>query len=207
MSFLTRFLSLFRPRALERELDDELQFHLQQRTEHYIRDGMSRVEAEQAARDKFGSVSITKQRMREVHVMNRFVAGVLVGILAAAIPAGLLKSRSGAPPSQGFYFAGENGVQTPKLIHEVKAYYSPDALQAGIAGTVLMECVVEPNGACDHIKVVKPLYPSLDDQAVKALRDWRFQPGSRAGQAVPTLVTVEIAMTCRGCGSEQSSPH
>ena len=68
-----RFRSVFRRKSVEQELDDELQFHLQQRTEHYIRDGMSRVEAEQAAREKFGSVIITSH-FPSIRVIERDAA-------------------------------------------------------------------------------------------------------------------------------------
>jgi TonB family protein len=33
----------------------------------------------------------------------------------------------------------------------------------------------------------------LDDEAIKAARQWRFKPGTRFGQPVPVLVEIEMS--------------
>ena len=42
MSFISRFLNVFRPKALERELDDEVRFHLEERAASNLQRGMAR---------------------------------------------------------------------------------------------------------------------------------------------------------------------
>jgi outer membrane biosynthesis protein TonB len=37
----------------------------------------------------------------------------------------------------------------------------------------------------------------LDQAAIDAAAQWRFRPGTRRGQAVPVLVTMEIAFALR----------
>jgi TonB family protein len=37
----------------------------------------------------------------------------------------------------------------------------------------------------------------LDEEAIKAMRLWRFRPGMRQGVAVPVLVTVEMDFNLR----------
>ena len=37
----------------------------------------------------------------------------------------------------------------------------------------------------------------LDDQAIASAREWRFRPGTRMGEPVPVLVTLEIGFTIR----------
>ena len=37
----------------------------------------------------------------------------------------------------------------------------------------------------------------LDNEAVKAARQWRFKPGTRLGQPVPVLVTIELSFALR----------
>ena len=56
MSALRRFVNLFRRRALERELDAEVQFHLEARIANGVRAGLTRAEAEAEARAAFGDV-------------------------------------------------------------------------------------------------------------------------------------------------------
>jgi TonB family protein len=37
----------------------------------------------------------------------------------------------------------------------------------------------------------------LDQEALKAARQWRFVPGTRFGQPVSVLVTIELTFTLR----------
>ena len=57
MSAFSRFLNLFRSGSLGRDLDDEIQFHLQMRIDSNLRQGMTRMEAELEAHRRFGNVA------------------------------------------------------------------------------------------------------------------------------------------------------
>jgi periplasmic protein TonB len=98
----------------------------------------------------------------------------------------------------GAYRPG-NGVETPRLIREVKPQYTAQAMRAKIQGEVLLECIVQPDGSVGNIRVVRSLDSSfgLDQEAMKAARQWRFAPGTKQGQPVPVLVTIAIAFTLR----------
>ncbi len=98
----------------------------------------------------------------------------------------------------GAYRPG-NGVETPRLLREVKPQYTAQAMRAKIQGEVLLECIVQPDGAVGNIKVVRSLDAAfgLDQEAIKAARQWRFAPGTKQGQPVPVLVTIAIAFTLR----------
>jgi TonB family protein len=98
----------------------------------------------------------------------------------------------------GIYRPG-NGVETPRLIREVKPQYTAQAMRAKIQGEVLLECIVQPDGSVGEIKVVRSLDSAfgLDQEAIKAARQWRFAPGTKQGQPVPVLVTIAIAFTLR----------
>lgn len=62
-----RLRSLFRPSAVESELNDELQFHFDQQVEKHMRAGLTRDEAMRRARLEFGSLSQVKEDCRESH--------------------------------------------------------------------------------------------------------------------------------------------
>jgi periplasmic protein TonB len=98
----------------------------------------------------------------------------------------------------GAYRPG-NGVETPRLLREVKPQYTAQAMRAKIQGEVLLECVVQPDGSVGNIKVVRSLDSAfgLDQEAIKAARQWRFAPGTRKGEPVAVLVTIQIAFTLR----------
>ena len=98
----------------------------------------------------------------------------------------------------GAYRPG-NGVQLPRPLREVKPQYTADAMRAKVQGTVLLECVVMPDGTVGKVEVVRSLDSAfgLDQEAIKAAKQWRFEPGTRFGEPVAVLVTIELTFTLR----------
>jgi periplasmic protein TonB len=92
-----------------------------------------------------------------------------------------------------------NGVTAPRLIREVKPGYTSEAMRARIQGVVRLQAIVLPDGSVGSTRIVRSLDPTfgLDQEAEKTVRQWRFQPGTLAGRAVPVLIDVELAFTLR----------
>jgi protein TonB len=90
-------------------------------------------------------------------------------------------------------------VTLPRIVREVKPAYTSDAMRAKVQGTVLLQCVVRPDGSVTDIQVLRSLDSvfGLDEEAIKAARQWRFAPGTRMGQAVPVQITIELTFTLR----------
>ena len=105
---------------------------------------------------------------------------------------------SGGGTGGGVYRPG-NGVTLPRLLKEVKPQYTSDAMRAKIQGTVLLECVVRPDGTITDVQVIRSLDPTfgLDQQAIAAAKGWKFAPGTRLGEPVPVLITIELTFTLR----------
>ena len=87
-----------------------------------------------------------------------------------------------------------NGVSDPILLREVKPGYTSDAMRARIQGSVFLECVVRPDGSIGEVRIIRSLDSTfgLDLEAIKAARQWRFRPGTRLGEPVPVLVTIQL---------------
>jgi protein TonB len=105
---------------------------------------------------------------------------------------------SGGGTGGGVYRPG-NGVTLPRVLREVKPQYTSDAMRAKVQGTVLLECVVQKDGSVGDVQVVRSLDSTfgLDQQAIIAAKAWRFAPGTRLGEAVPVLITIELTFTLR----------
>lgn len=105
---------------------------------------------------------------------------------------------SGGGTGGGVYRPG-NGVTLPRVLHEERPQYTSDAMRAKVQGTVLLECIVRPDGSVGDVQVIRSLDPTfgLDQQAVSAARKWRFAPGTRLGEPVPVLITIELTFTLR----------
>jgi TonB family protein len=98
----------------------------------------------------------------------------------------------------GAYRPG-NGVELPRVIREVRPNYTADAMRAKVQGTVWVEAVVLPDGTVGQVQVVRSLDNvfGLDQEALRAAKQWKFAPGTRFGQPVPVLVTIELTFTLR----------
>jgi len=98
----------------------------------------------------------------------------------------------------GVYRPG-NGVETPQPLRQVRPNYTSEAMRAKIQGEVIIEAVVLPDGTVGDVKIVRSLDTNfgLDEEAVKAARQWRFRPGTRFGDPVAVLVTIALTFTLR----------
>jgi protein TonB len=118
----------------------------------------------------------------------------------AALALCLVTGPSAAASPQGakdpVYKPGD-GVSAPVLVKEVKPQYTAKAKDAKIQGTVVLECVVETDGRVGDVKVTKALDEDLDLEAVKAARQWRFEPGKKDGKAVRVRITLEMTFTLK----------
>lgn len=105
---------------------------------------------------------------------------------------------SGGGTGGGVYRPG-SGVTIPRVLHEEKPQYTSDAMRAKVQGTVLLECIVRADGSVGDVKIIRSLDSifGLDREAVNAARKWRFTPGTRMGEPVAVLVTIELTFTLR----------
>jgi len=99
---------------------------------------------------------------------------------------------SGGGIGGGVYRPG-GSVTAPRLITEVRPKYTNEAVLNRIQGTVVLELVVTRDGRASQIRVTRSLDPEgLDQQAIAAVAEWRFEPGRLAGRPVDVLVTVML---------------
>ena len=93
--------------------------------------------------------------------------------------------------SEPVYRAG-HGVQAARPVHRVEPRYTPQARREMIQGIAVLEVVVDERGHPLRCSVVSPLGFGLDERAIQAVSRWRFEPGTRDGQPVATVATVEV---------------
>ncbi len=98
---------------------------------------------------------------------------------------------SGGGIGGGVYRPG-GSVAPPRVITEVKPTYTTAALLNKVQGSVTLELVVRSNGKPSDIRVVRSLDAGLDEQAIGAIGQWRFEPGRLAGTPVDVAVIVII---------------
>ena len=100
-----------------------------------------------------------------------------------------------APAStERFVRRADLGLHAPVPINKATPSYTSAAMRAKVEGHVRVEGIVEIDGTLSAVKVVQSLDREfgLDEEAVKAARQWRFRPATNNGVKVRALVVIEV---------------
>jgi periplasmic protein TonB len=92
----------------------------------------------------------------------------------------------------GGVFRVGGGVSAPRALETPDPEYSEEARKAKYQGTVVLWLIVGPDGKPHDIKVSRPLGMGLDQKAVEAVRNWKFQPAMKDGKPVAVQINVEV---------------
>jgi protein TonB len=94
-------------------------------------------------------------------------------------------------------FRPGSGVEPPVLLREIRPVYTVEARRRSIEGDVVLDIVVRENGSVGSIRVTRGLDSGLDQKAVEAVRQWRFEPARRRGTPVDVVVEVSVEFKLR----------
>lgn len=86
-----------------------------------------------------------------------------------------------------------DGVTAPKATYHPEPNYTKKAKDAKIQGQVKLDVVVDEQGNVSDVKVTKSLDEGLDQQAVTAVKTWKFQPATKDGKPVSCKVAIEVS--------------
>jgi len=92
-----------------------------------------------------------------------------------------------------------NGVSLPKVTREVRPEYSNEARENHIEGVVMLDAVVLSDGAVGDVEIAESLDTmyGLDANAVKAMKQWQFEPGKKDGKPVAVQIHVQMKYTLK----------
>ena len=65
-------------------------------------------------------------------------------------------------------------------------------VKSRIEGKTILSAYLNNRGDVDQVFVVKPLGFALDEEAVDAVKRWKFQPAERHGQPVAVQINIEV---------------
>jgi len=92
----------------------------------------------------------------------------------------------------GGAFRVGGGVSAPKAIYSPDPEYSEEARKVKHMGTVVLWLVVGPDGKPRDIRVLRTLGLGLDEKAIEAVKNWRFEPAMKDGKPVAVQINVEV---------------
>ena len=128
-----------------------------------------------------------------------FEAGLSGGV-AGGIVGGVIGGLPPPPPPPPVPAApvrvgGE--ISAPRLLHRVDPEYPLIAQSAQIQGIVILEATVDATGVVTGTNVLRS-HSVLDEAAVDAVRQWRYEPLRLNGRATPFVLTVTVSFSLAG---------
>ncbi|GEM_PF-7020623 len=119
-------------------------------------------------------------------------------ILSSMIGSGIFET---SPPKMMYSDKPFNYIpyeDPPEPINPIVPEYPESAKKLGIEGIVVLEVYVYADGTIGQIKVIKSLMAGpggLNEAAINAVKQWKFQPGKSGGKPIDTSVIIPIEFT------------
>jgi protein TonB len=112
----------------------------------------------------------------------------LLGLVAVVVKT--LKAQDSEPDEPVLELGA--GISPPRVVHQVAP--KPDSGEKGfrISGTVLVALVVSSKGVPVNVHIARSVDKDIDQSAIDAVKEWRFEPARKDGKPVAVKVTVEI---------------
>jgi len=92
----------------------------------------------------------------------------------------------------GGVFRVGGGVSAPRPTYQPDPEYSEEARKAKYQGTSVLSLIVGADGRTRDIKIARSLGLGLDEKAIEAVKQWKFDPAMRDGKPVAVEISVEI---------------
>lgn len=92
-------------------------------------------------------------------------------------------------PKEPVVIGGE--LRPPRKVVNVTPLYPAIARQTRTEGTVTLRAIIDENGNVVNLTILESV-PLLDEAALDAVRQWKYEPTFLNGQAVPVVITVHV---------------
>jgi TonB family protein len=92
----------------------------------------------------------------------------------------------------GRVYESEPGLRRPELVERTEPGYTEEARIARHEGTVRIQVDIDADGNTRNPNVLQILGLGLDEQALAAVRGWRFRPARLDGRKVPSRIVLAI---------------
>jgi TonB family protein len=82
-------------------------------------------------------------------------------------------------------------IKPPRLVKAVEPVYPPEAKEKGVEGIVILEVMTDIYGRVEKMRILNSV-PELDQAAIDAVKQWKYEPMIIEGKPRPILFTVTV---------------
>jgi TonB family protein len=132
--------------------------------------------------------------MSRLRIVSAFSA-----LFVALLVSGAAGARAFPLQRQAQVYETGPEIVPPTVVRSVKPTYTRAAMREKIQGTLEVAAVVKADGSVSDLVVTQSLDTEhgLDEEGLKAVRQWQFTPGTRNGQPVNVRVRIELRFTLK----------
>jgi TonB family protein len=130
------------------------------------------------------------------------VAGGVEGGVEGGVAGGVQGGVAGIEAQKRFEgdaIRAVGDVKPPKLVKQVNPVYPAEARKAGVEGVVILEAKADEQGNVVDARILRSVAP-LDQAAIEAVKQWKYEPMILDGKARKVLFTVTVRFTLEDGG-------
>ena len=95
-----------------------------------------------------------------------------------------------AEPEGPIHVGGD--VRPPEKVSQVQPQYTEIARKARIQGVVIVQAIIDKSGTVTNVKVLKGLPMGLEEEAIKAIKQWKFKPATLNGKPLDVYFNLTV---------------
>jgi TonB family protein len=139
-----------------------------------------------------------KTKKQKLSWAARYGRTILAAMFLFSITASLpvmaigVEAAKDGPQSQAYHVGGE--VTAPQVVYAPDPDFPKSARKGKdtLEGIVVLKLIVDAAGNPGNVQVVRSLRRDFDQNAIKAVEQYRFTPALRSGQPVAVAVNIEV---------------
>lgn len=126
--------------------------------------------------------------------MQWFAVGLILACVSGVLAAQAVGIKTSEQQNEKVYRSTEVSRKVT-ITAKPEPEYTEDARENKIEGSVILYMVLRSNGEVSDIAVLKGLPHGLNEKAIEAARDIKFEPAMKDGRAVSQHLRVEYVFT------------
>jgi TonB family protein len=140
--------------------------------------------------------TVYKLRVRFVLILREAVTDLEIESPPEDAPAaGELQANAefDTPEGSVYRLSKEGGVKAPKILYQPNPELSEKARALREQGTVTISVIVGTDGRPRNFEVTCSSGPDLNENAVAAAKEWRFEPATKDGKPVMVQLSIDFS--------------